>query len=76
MDGSLLYRLRKINDSLNLQAHECFQFTFLKHLQESSGGLVVKDLALSLLWLRFSPWLGNFLMLWEWPKNWALNTVS
>ena len=25
-----------------------------------SGALVVKDLAFSLLWLRFDPWPGNF----------------
>ena len=36
--------------------------------EEFSGGLVVKDLALSLLWLRsllwygFDPWSGNFRM--------------
>lgn len=26
-----------------------------ENVQELSGGLVIKDLALSLLWLRFSP---------------------
>ena len=35
----------------------------------------VKDPLLSLVWLRsllrlrFNPWLGNFSMLWAWPKN-------
>ena len=29
----------------------------------------VKDLALSLLWLRFDPWPGNFYMSQGWPKN-------
>ena len=29
-------------------------------LKEFSGGLKVKGLALSLLWLGFDPWLGNF----------------
>ena len=39
------------------------------------GVLVVKDLALSLLWLwlqpwcGFDPWSGNFCMLWAWPKQ-------
>ena len=32
------------------------------------GGLAVKDSALSLLWLGFSPWSGNF-MLWARPKQ-------
>ena len=36
---------------------------------EFPGGLVVKDLALSLLWHRFTPLLGNFCMLWVWPKK-------
>ena len=34
-----------------------------------------KDLALSLLWHRFSPWPGNFRMLWAWRKikiSWIL----
>ena len=31
----------------------------LQLLREFPGGLGVKDLALSLLWLRFSPWPGN-----------------
>ena len=26
-----------------------------------------KDLALPQLWLGFSPWLGNFHVLWVWP---------
>ena len=30
-------------------------------MEEFLGGLVVKDLALSLLWLRFDPWPRNFL---------------
>ena len=47
-----------------------------KHLElkkrEFLGGLVVKESALSLLWLRlplwlrFDPWPGNFHMLWVW----------
>ena len=36
---------------------------------EFPGGLAVKDLALSPLWLRFNPWPGNFHMLQEWPKK-------
>ena len=31
---------------------------------ELPGGLVVKDLALSLLWRGFDPWPGNLCMLW------------
>ena len=30
---------------------------------------LVKDLALSLLWSGFSPWPGNFCILWMWPKT-------
>ena len=36
---------------------------------EFPGGLVVKDSALSLLWLRFDSWPGNFLMPWVQPKQ-------
>ena len=36
---------------------------------ESPGGPVVKDLVLSLLWLRFNPWPENFCMPWAWPKK-------
>ena len=37
-------------------------------LLELSGGLAVSDSVLSLLWLGFSPWLGNFCMPQAWPK--------
>lgn len=33
------------------------------------GGPAVKDSALPLLWVRFTPWPENFHMLWTWPKN-------
>ena len=36
---------------------------------EFPGGLVVKDLVLLLLWLRFSPRPGNFCMLQVQPKK-------
>lgn len=36
---------------------------------EIRNDLVVKDSALSLLWLRFCPWPGNFCMLWVGQKN-------
>ena len=36
---------------------------------EFPGGLVVKDPALSVRWLRFDPWPGNFCMPQAWPKN-------
>ena len=32
----------------------------IKKLQKFLGGLAVKDSALSLLWLGFDPWPGNF----------------
>ena len=35
-------------------------------------GLVVKDMVLSLLWLRFDPWPENFHMKWAWPKVFLL----
>ena len=37
--------------------------------EEFPGGLVVKYLALSLLWFGFDLWLRNFHMLWVWPKK-------
>ena len=43
--------------------------------KEFPGGLAVKDLALTLLWLRlllwcrFDPWPGNFHMLWVQPQK-------
>ena len=36
---------------------------------EFPGGLMVKGLALPLLWPRFDPWPGNFHMLWAQPKS-------
>ena len=36
---------------------------------EFPGGLAVKDLASSLLWLRFDPWPRNFCVPWVWPKQ-------
>ena len=38
-------------------------------LREFPCGLVVRDLALSLLWLRFNPWPRNFCMPWALPKK-------
>ena len=38
-------------------------------LLELSGGLAVSDSVLSLLWLGFSPWLGNFCMPQAKPKR-------
>ena len=35
---------------------------------ESSGGLAVEDLALSLLWLEFDHWPENFFMSQAWSK--------
>ena len=37
--------------------------------REFPGGLVVKNLALSLLWLRFDPWPRDFRKLQVQPKN-------
>ena len=44
------------------------------------SSLVVKDSALSLLWLKFDPGPGNFSMPWAWPKTcqvyvWLLKTL-
>ena len=36
---------------------------------EFPGGLVVKDLVLSLLWFRSSPWPGNLHMPQAWKKK-------
>ena len=38
-------------------------------MEEFPGGLGVKDLALSLLWLGFDPWPENFCMAWAWPNQ-------
>ena len=46
-----------------------------KTMRGFHGSLVVKDLVLSLLWLRLmlwfglDPWPGNFCVPWAWPKN-------
>ena len=45
------------------------QIKALSELLEFPGGPAVKDSALSLLWLRFDPWPGNFRMLRERPKK-------
>ena len=37
----------------------CIKKVYNKGLLEFPGRLVVKDLALSLLWLEFNPWPGN-----------------
>ena len=42
--------------------------------EEFPGGLAVKDLALSLLWLGFSLWPGNFGRLQAQPKKKKKNT--
>ena len=46
---------------------------------EFPGGPVVKDPALSLLWLGFNPWPWNFHMPWAWPKKkgeWKLGVTA
>ena len=43
---------------------------------EFPGGLAIKDLVLSLLWLRFDPWPGNFHMPWAWPKKKVIYAVE
>lgn len=40
-----------------------------QYFPEFPHSLVVKDSALSLLWLKFHPRSGNLLMLQAWPKN-------
>ena len=59
----------KISMSLiNLLSKSC---SYIKSIsvREFPGGLVVKDLVLSLLWLGFDPWCRNFCMLWAWGKK-------
>ena len=41
---------------------------------ELPGGLVIKDVILLLLWLRFSPWPGSFHMPWAQPPQ--IKTVN
>ena len=48
----------------------CWNLTVAIHMQENEvrefpGGLSVKDSALSLMWLQFSPWPRNFHMPWH-----------
>ena len=40
-----------------------------KKIKALPSGLVVRDSALSPLWLGFNPWPGNFCMPWAWPKE-------
>ena len=40
-----------------------------KGIQEFPGGLVVKDLMMSLLWLGYRPWSRSFWILWAGPKK-------
>ena len=51
----------------------CIYEVVSKHLKEwmleFPGGLVVKDLVLSVLWLGFDPWPGNFCTSRGWPKK-------
>ena len=47
----------------------CTQVTVRKCSRSSLVVQQVKDLALSLLWCRFSPWDGNFHMLQAWSKS-------
>ena len=59
----------------------CLKYPFLRHyhgllfllksqqLMEFPDGLAIKDLELSLLRLRFNPWLRKFHMLWVKPKK-------
>ena len=42
---------------------------FRKYWLEFSGGLAVKDLVLSLLWLGTDPWPGTLHMLWARPEE-------
>ena len=57
-------------------------YWWLKNIARFSGGLVVKDPLLSLLWLRslqwhrFDPWPWNFLMLWIQPKKNSKNIIK
>ena len=46
--------------------------------QEFPGGVVVKDLVSSLLWLRFHRWSRNLHMLWAWKKkkDWRLKNAQ
>ena len=52
-----------------------FPVIFKKGIKKFCGGLAVKDLAWSLLWLgsllwcAFDPWLRNFHMPQAWPKK-------
>ena len=49
---------------------------FICFLCEYPGGLVVKDLVLSLLWLGFNPWPRNFHRLWVKPNQANRNLLS
>ena len=48
----------------------------IKMNQEFPGGLAVKDLALSLLWVKFKPWPENFCMPWVQLNNNNNNHIS
>lgn len=70
----VLLSIKVVSDFQLLQAKlpQTFSRVSMGDKSESfSSSLVaqqVKDPVLSLLWLRFDPLPGNFLVLWVWPK--------
>ena len=51
----------------NLPCRDCFAFCLGRGFDPWSERIGLKDLALLHLWLGFSPWPGNFHMLWIQP---------
>ena len=47
----------------------CIFLWLIKMAKEFPCGPVVKNPVLSLVWLRFSPWPGNFCLLQVWQKE-------
>ena len=57
-----VYRSKRKKISLFVKA-------MINKRKEFPGSLEVKDSALSLLWLRFNPWHGNFCMPQPWSRG-------
>ena len=53
--------------AINMEQEESIAIISRRPLKEFPGGLVVKDLVLSLLWLEFDPMPGKFCIQWVRP---------
>ena len=66
LGGKIKYRI--LECTYNCNCDKC-AYMYLKRSKDFPGGLEVKDLALSLLWLGSDSWPRNFCKPWAWPKK-------